>query len=91
MNEPESEFFYVSADIWDDPIFPREVFSERLAFLWVKTHVRVKNNPRALAGKWMWTEPKVRTFIRRMLKRGNFVQDGDYIRALWPNERESTP
>lgn len=74
--------FYICDTIWDDPDFPAEPLTPREALLWVLTRGPVHNHPRRLAEAWKWTQPKVRAFVKKMLQRGYFVLDGDYIRTV---------
>jgi hypothetical protein len=78
-------FFAVDRGVWDHPLFVRERFSEREAWLWLissaawePTTVRIGRSKfdlkrgqcafslRFLAEKWMWSEPKVRRFLKRL-------------------------
>lgn len=77
--------FAVSRDIFDHPIFAKEKFSEREAWIWLvaeaawkPTRVKVADSIihldrgqcsfslRFMAAKWLWSEAKVRRFIKRL-------------------------
>jgi hypothetical protein len=81
----ERGFFAIDRGVWDHPLFAREKFSEREAWIWLissaawePTKVRVGRGwfdlargqcafaLRFMAVKWMWSEPRVRRFLKRL-------------------------
>jgi hypothetical protein len=81
----ERGFFAIDRGVWDHPLFAREKFSEREAWIWLISSaawepmkVRVGRGwfdlargqcafaLRFLAEKWMWSEPRVRRFLKRL-------------------------
>jgi hypothetical protein len=81
----ERGFFAIDRSVWDHPLFAREKFSEREAWIWLISSaawepmkVRVGRRwfdlargqcafaLRFLAAKWMWSEPRVRRFLKRL-------------------------
>lgn len=78
-------FFAIDRGVWEHPMFAKEKFSEREAWIWLISSaawepikVRVGRASfdlvrgqcafalRFLAEKWMWSEPRVRRFLKRL-------------------------
>lgn len=88
--------FAVDRGIWDHPIFRRQPFSEREAFIWLVSAAAYKprrvrvgsavieldrgqlaHSLRHLAGLWMWPEPNVRRFLKRLKSDAMIDADSD--------------
>lgn len=77
-------------DIWDDPNFLPQPYSEREAWLRIYCEPQ-RTNSRRLASLFRWTEKQVGDFFRKMTACGLVYQDDGHWIAVPPEEAARHP